>query len=154
MSKWIVLSLLALLVPLAAHSGVFWAADGGFFEAQFDRNQKVPSERVFFVWDPHFLVTDVTYEIFILCNRSDASGEPFGKNKFKVTKIAIGPTDDEVLVKSMAGRVNDGFVVREVPDLAKYAGGPPVVGEVTISVKKKVKAGDIVLCRVDITESV
>lgn len=151
----LIAALLLLLMPLAANAGFFWQADGAFLEAQFDSKQGAPTQRVFFVWEPHNLSsTDVVYEVFVLCTRYDAGGEEVGKNKFKVKSIAIGPTDAEVIVKAMAGKINEGFQSREVPELAKFAGGRAVVGEATFHFKKKFNAGDILLCRIDITETV
>ena len=148
-------ALVLLLVPLAASAGSFWQADGGFLEQQFDSKGKIPTQRILFVWEPHYPANSgVTYEVYVLCSRSTAAGDSVGRNKYKAKSIAIGPVDSEVTVKTMPGKMNDGFVSREVPELENFADEIAVVGEVTFVFKKKVDAGDIVLCRIDVTETV
>ena len=145
-----------LLLPCALDAGV--EGKGGLFDIQLDRDGRIGTRFVQWLWWPYFEVGSVPYVVYAFCERYDAAGQPVGKNKITFSGVVLRgvDSDTEVAFPKRSVRLLNGqqreVVTWEASDLRTIAHETALIGRGNVRVKGKVAAGDLLHCELGTAE--
>jgi hypothetical protein len=157
----LIVALVALTTVIAfpSLSRAEWRSGGGYFEISLDKSGKPGSNLVAWFWAPTYEPGRPQLRLFARCTRTDANGNPMGNHKVSFKQVEIASLTGSLVAsfKNQSGKIKNGlmeWVVWDAQFMEPLVATGAAAGVAQIQVKGKVKAGDVLTCQIDVTETV